>query len=251
MKLVSLQGKVYVANRDANGNPLAFRYLENVPSIEITLESNTVEHFESTSGQRLQDGRLSIGKTAGIALTLDEWTQKNIALALYGTDAVIAGSTVTAEKFPAMLKVGDYVRLKQQDVSSLVIKDSAGAPATLVAGTDYELVSAKHGTVKILDVGAYTQPFKADYQYAGGVNVALFSAAPPELWLKVDGVNTAEGNKAVLAELYRVIFDPASTIQLIHNEGYGPLELAGSVLYDATKVSDATLGQFGRMVEMA
>jgi hypothetical protein len=251
MKLVSLQGNVYVANRDTNGNPLAFRHLGNVPSIEITLESGTVDHFESTSGQRLQDGRLIISKTAGLSMTLDEWTTKNLALALYGTDAVIAGSTVTAEVFPAGLVNGDFVRLTKQDVSAVVIKDSAGVPVTLVEGTDYQITSAKHGTIKILNVGTYIQPFKADYTYAGGTNIALFSAAPPELWLKVDGVNTAEANKPVLAELYRVILDPVAALALIHNEGYGPMELSGAVLYDATKVADTTLGQFGHMVEMA
>lgn len=251
MNLVSLQGNTYLAGRDTNGNPLAFRHLGDVPSIQLQMQSNTVDHFESQSGNRLQDGRLVTSKTASLSITLDEWTAKNLALSLYGTDAVIAGSTVTAETFPDSLAVGDIVRLQQQDVSSVVIKDSNGTPATLVAGTDYEIVSAKHGTIKILSLGAYTQPFKSDYSYAGGTNIALFDTAPAELWMMVDGVNTAESNKPVKAELYKVIFDPVGSLDLIHNEGYGPLELTGAALYDSTKVGDATLGQFGRMIEMA
>jgi len=249
--LVSLQGNVYVANRDSSGNPGAFRSLGNVPEIELSLSTNTVEHFESQSGQRLQDGRLQIGKTASLRMVLDEWDAENLAFALYGSAGVIAGGSVTAEALPTGLQDGDFVRLQQQDVSSVVVKDSAGTPATLTPGTDYEITSAKHGTLKLLNTGAYTQPFVVDYTYAGGTNIAMFDAAPPEIWLRVDGVNTADANRAILAEVYRVLLDPVSSLNLIHNEGYGPMELNGSVLYDTTKTQDPTLGQFGRVVQMA
>lgn len=251
MKLVSLQGNVYLAERDANGDPVVFRHLGNVPNIEVALESNTAEHFESTSGQRLQDGRLIIGKTAGVTIDLDEWTKKNLALALYGVDNVITGASVTGEPVPNPIAQGDFHRLAYQDVSALVITDSAGTPATLVEGVDYEITSAKHGTIKfIADLSGYTQPFTADYTYGDATSIAMFDSAPTEKWLMVDGVNTAEANAPVKAELYRVIFDPVGSMNLIHNEGYGPMQLTGSALYDSTKVGDAELGQFGRMVEV-
>lgn len=251
MQLVSLQGNVYTAERDGNGDPKALRFLENVPDIEIQLQANTVEHNESTSGQRLQDGRLILGKTASIRMVMDYWTAENIAMALYGTSATIAGGTVTGETLPTGLAQGDYVRLANQDISALTIEDSAGTPVALTLGTHYEITSAKHGTVKIIaDLSGFTAPFTADYTYAGGTNVAMFDTAPPPRWIKVDGTNT-EDNTPVLAELYRVQFDPVGSMNLIHNDGYGTFELTGSVLYDSTKVSDTVLGQFGRMIEMA
>lgn len=251
MQLVSLQGDSYVAKRLPNGQPGAFRHLGVAPSIQIQLETNTVDHFESESGNRVQDGRLPLTKTATLSMTLDHWTSENLALALYGTSAIIAGSTVTGEVLPSDLADGDFARLANQDVSSVVVTDSAGSPATLTLGTHYEITSAKHGTIKLLGVSGLTQPFKVDYSFAGGVNLAIFDSAPLELWLMVDGVNTAEANAPVKAELYKVIFDPVSSIEFKHNEGYGMLELTGSALYDSTKVGDATLGQFGRMIEMA
>lgn len=252
MQAVSLQGNVYLATRDANGNPGVFRHVGNAPAIEITPEVNNVERFESTSGQRLQAGRLQLGKTMNLSLTLDEWTKENLALALYGTSATIASGNVTGEALPTGVAQNDYVRLANQDVSSVVINDSAGTPAQLVEGTDYEITSAKHGTIKIIgDLSGYTAPFDADYDFAGGINVAMFDAAPVELWMMVDGVNTAQANLPVKAELYRVLFDPVGSLALIHNDGYGQFELSGSALYDDTKVGDATLGQFGRMIEMA
>lgn len=252
MQAVSLQGNVYLATRDANGNPGVFRHVGNAPAIEITPEVNNAERFESTSGQRLQAGRLQLGKTMNLSLTLDEWTKENLALALYGTSATISSGTVTGEALPTGLAQNDYVRLANQDVSSLILNDSAGTPAQLTLNTDYAETSLKHGTIQILtDLTGYTAPFDADYSYDGGINVSMFDAAPQELWMMVDGVNTAEANKPVKAELYRVLFDPVGAMALIHNEGYGDFELSGSALYDDTKVGDATLGQFGRMIEMA
>lgn len=252
MNLVSLQGPVYAATRDASGNPGAFRSLGDAPTFEVQLQTDTQEHRESSTGLRLQDGRLQLGKTATVNLTLDHWTAANLALALYGTSSVVASDTVTAEALPAGLAQGDFVRLAGVDVSSVVVKDSAGTPATLVLGTDYEVTSAKHGTIRILgDLSGYTAPFRADYSTAGGTNVSMFDTAPSELWLMLDGVNTADANAPVKAELYRVLLDPVGSAALKSPDGYGSLELTGSVLYDETKASDAVLGQFGRLIEMA
>jgi hypothetical protein len=154
---------------------------------------------------------------------------------------------VTNEAFPDDLVVGDFVRLAQQKVSSVVIQDAAGTPATLVADTDYRIESADHGMIEILNLGAYTQPFNADYSYGGGVNVAMFTQPSPVRWLRFQGLNTADSDKPVLVELYRVQFDPIADLGLINAE-YGSLQLAGSALYDAGKSADATLGPFGRMM---
>lgn len=250
MTLWSGQGPVYVAKRDTNGNAQALRLIASC-MVETTLNTTTTDHHESDSGQRVQDGRLITMKKASIKLTTDHWDIENLALGLYSTTTLIAAGTVTAEPMPAGLLAGDYVRTQFQDISTVALKDSAGTPATLVLGTDYEITSAKHGTIKILNVGAYTQPFTVAYAYAGGSNLAVFDTVPPELWIKVDAINTAvDGYPASLVEFYRVILDPVSALA-VKNDAYGPLELNGSVLFDSTKALDATLGQFGRIIQMA
>lgn len=242
------QGKVFLASA-ANGVPGAFRYVGNA-KLSLALSSDVVEHQESTSGNRLTDARLVRTKKAEATLTLEEWTAENLALAFYGQSAAIAAGTVTAEALTTGLVANDYVRLAKPDVSSVVVKDSAGAPATLVAGTHYNVSSAKHGALQFLNVGTFVQPFKVDYSYAGGTNIALFTQPAPERWLRFEGINTADNNKAVLIELYRAAFDPSKALDVI-TEDFGKLELAGACLYDSTKVGDATLGQFGRYVQMA
>jgi hypothetical protein len=199
MTYFSGQGKVYIAPATA-GVPGAFRYVGNVPILNVALETDVLEHKESTSGQRLTDLRIIRGKSSKFSFTLEEFNKDNLALALYGAASSIAGSTVSAETFPTVA-VGDYVRLVHPDVSSLVITDSAGTPATATLGTHYEITSAKHGTVKILSLGAFTQPFKAAYTYATRTNVNMLTQGFTDRWVKFDGLNTVDSNRPVLVDL--------------------------------------------------
>ena len=246
MGYISLQGKMYVA-AVSNGVPGAFRYLGNVPVGGLQFSTDVYTHSESTTGQRLEDLRIPRSKSAKISLTLEDFSKENLALALYGAASAIASGSVTNEALPIALVAGDYVRTAKPNISALVVTDSAGTPATLTAGTHYEITSAVHGTIKFLNVGTFTQPFKLAYSNAAASNVNMFTQNAQELWVKFDAAETVAGQNNKLVELYRVLFDPTSDMELINNET-GKLPLAGSALYDASKVSDAVLGQFGRMV---
>lgn len=246
MPLYSGQGKVFAAPV-VSGAPGAFIDLANVPALNLQFSTTVVEHQESTSGQRLVDGRLITKKDTKFSADLEEFSAENFALGLYGQSSVIAAGTVTAEALPTGLMAGDSARLAQQQVSAVTVKDSAATPATLVLGTDYTVDSAATGRIKFLNVGAYLQPFKVDYSYAGGTNVNMFTQPAPERWLRFEGLNTADSDKPVLIEIYRAVGDPFAQMDLI-SQNYGKFTWAGSALYDATKVADAVLGQFGRVI---
>jgi hypothetical protein len=79
--------------------------------------------------------------------------------------------------------------------------------------------------------------------------IGIFTQALPERFLRLEGINTAQGNAKVLVELYRVAFDPLKEISFISDE-YNKFELEGSLLADTTKPYDAVLGQFGRIVQL-
>lgn len=246
MGYVSLQGRFYAAVV-TNGVPGAFRALGNVPVGGVQLSADTFEHSESQTGNRLQDLRIQRNKRATISLTLEDWSKENLSLAFYGANSSIASGTVTNETLPSGLVAGDIARLAKPKASSIVVKDSAGTPATLTAGTHYEVVSADHGTIKILNPASFVQPFKVDYANAQVTNINMFTQQAQELWVKFDAVETIPGQANKLMEFYRVVFDPVADLGLIHDEN-GPLPLTGSVLYDSTKSADVTLGQFGRVV---
>lgn len=245
----SFQGRVYLGRRDQNGEPVEVRSPGNVADLKLSLKTEVLEHFESQSGQRSLDHRMIKSKSATITLAIEEFTKENLALALYGTVQTSNGGTVTDETVGGVTPVvGDRYFLAHPKVSTLVLKDSAGTPATLTPGTHYT-ADTDFGAIQFLDITSFTAPFKASYAYGAVSEIGIFTQPLPERFLRLEGMNTAQGNARVLVELYRVAFDPLKELALISNE-YNKFELEGSLLADATKPYDAVLGQFGRIVQI-
>lgn len=240
MSLFSFQGKVWLAERDANGQPINPIWVGNAPSLQLQLETETLAKTDSYSGNRLQIGQLNTSKTATINVTFDEWTASNLALAFYGAKTTVATSTVTAEALPTTLAAGEVVRLDHPFVSAVTVDDGGGE---LVAGTDYVIESANSGLLKFLLPP--TDPVTVDYSYAASESLSVFTTQAPERWLLLDGVNTANNNSPVLLDLFKVQFAPVSDLDLITDE-YGSISLTGTVLFD-TLNSGAGLGGFGRI----
>lgn len=245
----SFQGRVYLGERDAQGNPINVRTPGNVASLSLSLNTDVIEHFESMSGQRSVDLRLIKQKSATVSLTIEEFTKENLALALYGNTVTGTSGSVTDEivggSSPA---VGERYFLVHPKVSGLTIVDSAATPATLIAGTHYT-ADLDFGAVQFLDITGFTPPFKASYTYGAVDEVGIFTQPIPERYLRFEGVNTAAGNAKVLIELYRVAFDPLKRLDIITDD-LAKFELEGSLLADPTKPYDAALGQFGRIVQI-
>lgn len=239
------QGKVFVATRDANGNPGPFRDLGNVPALSLTLETDVLEHKESRTGNRLTDLRLVRERTANATLTLESFNVKNLQMLLYGTSVSSGGSSVTNELSPTGLAVGDIVALSRPHVSAVTVNTAPGG-AAWVLNTDYSLDAAS-GMITILSVAKGTA-IEVDFTYAATDIVPMFKDTQQERYLRFVGLNTANANKVVTVELYRVVFDPASTFDLINDE-LAQFELNGSVLYDSTRDANSILGGFGRIIQ--
>ena len=244
MQDFSFQGKVFVGTRLAGGLPGPLTWVGDAPKCDVSLQTESEERKESYSGNRLTSARLQKGNTATIALTLNWANADNLAIGLYGTKLNVVSGSVTAEALPTVA-VGDYVALQHGGISSVVVKDSAGTPATLTAGTHYEVDSANGGTLKFLNLASFVQPFEVDYAYTASADVTMFTATPPERYVFLDGINTVD-NSPVRLRLYRVKFDPMSNLPLI-NEGFGSIEMSGSVLYDSEAAADSDLGGFGKI----
>ncbi len=240
------QGIVYTADRDANGAVSVFRDIGNVSALRITLETDTLEHKESRTGQRLTDYRLVREKRARVSMTVDSYNKANLLMLLYGTSVTIAGGSATNETLPSGLVIGDIIALARPNVSAVSVTDSAGTPITLSLGTQYTIDVAS-GMITFLAIPG-TQPYKVSYTYATEDIIPIFKAAVKERYIRFAGLNTANGNKSVIVELYRLIFDPVGNLDLI-NDALGAFEIAGSILYDSTRDADPNLGGFGRIIQ--
>jgi len=244
------RGIVYLARRDAAGNALAFTDVGNAPDFSFTLKTETKEHKESRSGQDLVDKRLTVGKSADVKVTLEEFSKDNLAMVLYGAHSVLAAGTVTDEAMPAGLVVGQFYGTTKQAISAVTIKDSTAAtPVTLVKDVDYRIASPGGGMIEILNTGALVQPFKISYAHGDTTNINMFTGSAPERWVRFVGKNIADGNREVIVDLYRVTFDPLKNLDMIGSD-LAKFELSGSVLMDTDKSNDAVMGQFGRIVQV-
>ncbi len=248
--LFSLQGYLRVAPILADGSFGALRWMGNVPEATLQLNTDATDKSESYSGQRLQIGRLTTSTTAAFNYTLDYWSASNLALAFNASAQDIAASTVTSEVFPDDLVAGDLVRLSHPFVSGLTITDSAATPVSVPAANVVLDPTAHSANVaKVIDPGAFTQPFKAAYSYEAARNLVLFSRPGAAVYLQFDGVDT-ENDRPVLIELWKVRHNPVAELSLINAE-YGNLAMTSAVLFDPTRDADASLGGFGRMLQKA
>ncbi len=246
MSYFSGQGRVYLAQRDVNGNPLALRWVGNVPDLKVSLNVETIEHKESYSGQRLTDLQLIKSKDGEFSCTLEDFSIENLELSLYGTTSSTTSGAVSAETLPAGIAEGDTVLLANPFASSVTIQDASNTP---LPAAQYTVLETQ-GAVRFDDIttgGPYVQPFKVSYTRGASKRVAMFRSAQPEVWLRFDGVNTANNGAPVILDLYRVAINPTKDLSLISDE-LQRFELSGRVLADVTKAGDTALGQFGRMI---
>jgi hypothetical protein len=246
------QGQMLVAKRSSAGIPGAYWLVGNAPRIEVKPTMERREHKESQSGSRLIDKVQTTTKGGTLDVTLEDIRKDNVALLLSGKKVSLASGSFTSgspDTFPSGLVVGSYVKLSRPNASSVVVKDSAGPPATLTPGTHYVVRDAKHGFIEILSLGAFVQPFKAEYSYAQTDIVTQFEANDDdEYWVYLALTNT-EGapDQAIGYEIYRTVFNAAELIALI-NEEQGSFDISARILRDNTRAADANFGGFGRWI---
>lgn len=240
------QGRILIAKRDsATGALSAFRKLLDVSDFKCSFKTEVKKAKEHESGFRLTAKQITTGKDGTFSFTVTQFTKENYALALHGASSVVAAGTVTAgTPFPVGLVAGDSVGLDFMRVSAVVLKDSAATPATLVLGTNYKVASPDHGTVEMVNVGSFVQPFIPAYAYAAHNQTTVFTSQAPEFSLRYESVNTSEGNKPVLWQFYSCTSEPLNDLSLITDD-FGGMQISGTMLADTSKPVDGSFGQFG------
>ena len=78
--------------------------------------------------------------------------------------------------------------------------------------------------------------------WRGAESTAMFTQPLPERWICFEGLNTADGNREVVIDLYRVAINPARNLD--HHGRTAPVRAFGPVLADLTKPVGGDLGQF-------
>jgi hypothetical protein len=240
------QGKILIGTAAVGAGgirvPGLLRWVGNGTVITPGLQEDVEERNESFSGKRIPHRRLVRGRTGSLNIGFDEFSPENLAFVLGGTlTAVAAAVAVTGYTFPSGAKLGDVLSVPAKNISAAALKDSAGSPATLVAGTDYE-VDSFAGTFTLKNLGAYVQPFKADYTPGAHRKIAALNAGVQELYVQFVGTNTDDGSR-VVADFFKVRFSPVTELPLI-NEGFADFALEGDILADQARSASGSEGQF-------
>jgi hypothetical protein len=243
------KGDVKLAKLDVNGNPLAFSDRGETAVLEFDLITQYADNFRTgKTGPNEQDLHVPIKRELSVTLTLKETTDANLADFLHGTATPeVAGSYTAAGAFPTGILVGETYLIPggHNGLSSVIIKDSAGTPATLVNGTDYT-VNADAGLITFLNLGSYVQPFKAfSYGYKAASGVSVMAQTPAEYCLVYDGINLAVPGEKTFVRIDRVAFMPAAKISM-KCDAVNDYELKGVALLGVGKTQSDGFGTYRR-----
>ncbi|WP_347253455.1 hypothetical protein [Leminorella grimontii] len=235
------QGKVYLALRNEQGQPLAWRWVGDVDSLSVALSVENFDHKESYTGQRSAVRRINTGKDGTVNSTWYEYSPENLATLLYGEQVADASGSVTGEALPLNIKAGDRYSLQHQQVSAVVI-------GSLVEGTDYT-VDPEFGAIEFLT--AQAGPTTVNYSHGSSINSTMFTQPVKELAMRYEGMNLAEDNAKIIVELYKIQFDPVAALNLINTDtSLSGLETTAGVLMDTQRPSDSALGRYGRIIHV-
>lgn len=228
--------------------------LAEIDEISLSVSTEKVEHMSKRLSIASKD--LSVVKSMAMVgkIVTSISTTALLKLGLYGSTATVTGGSFAATAYASGLAAGDIVAhpTGKTRFSSIVLTDSAGSPATLVLGTDYEVYDAAAGLIKILSVGSYTQPFKIAATEAAGTSVGFMTQRIFERCLWFSGINIADNDKPCIVKLHKMQISPFKEWTLLNSGNeVNKYEFEFECLKDTLLAADATLGQYGSYTESA
>ena len=226
------QGKVFFAAI----NPITklaedkARFVGNVPEegFIIAPTVQTIQHNESITGKNRRDAVFYPGQSLTVTVRLENVDLENLTQAMFGTSLRLLEATVTNETHTAYK--GYSFSLNRPNVSSLTIMNPSG----LIFNQDYK-VNFKTGEVFIPENSQIVnESLVTVYYSAPPINrITGYTALNTEVWVRFNGLNMADKLNPIIAEIFKVRFNPASVLEFIKNGFPGTqLELIGEALYE-------------------
>lgn len=241
------QGVVMLATRnEITGEPDGFLPVGNVSALSVAVATTTLEHKESTSGARGIDLRLTQEVNSTINMTLESIDQDNLSLGLYGDSTDVMEGTSESKTFPKV-KLGYIYSLDKLKVSSVVLNsDPSGTATALEEGKNYRL-NEEAGSIYFMTTDEQTAASPTDmlvdeaeveatFDHSAQKVLNALTQGRPERWLRFEGLNTADGNKPVVVDVFRFGADPLQELALI-NEELANIQVEGAALADQTRTT--------------
>lgn len=156
-------GKIYFNRWLDDGTPTVFRHLGNVPKFNLSPKIEKIQKYSSMDAQRELYAEAVKSMEYKATLDINEFTPYNLALALYGEEAIVTQEQKTVENERHVVTVGSPIILPYKKVSGIKlsyaspVSPSISQPKLFVAG------SVKQGTAKVTASGNYSGNDKATY----------------------------------------------------------------------------------------
>lgn len=232
-------GDLYAALIDEAGNLGAYIDFGNVTKLGIQPASEIKEQKSKkrdSYGQVLET--VALQDTAQLAATLETVNRIGLRYAFMGEDQAYSQTSGTVSGTPGettIARLGGWVPLAHEAVSSFVLKDSTGA-TTYVLGTDYEL-NARLGWYRAIPGGAITeaQSLRAAYSYGAFTGAAIRGNVKPQIRarLLLDGKNLVDDSIGIL-DIWEVVLSTSSEFDWF-SEDWNTVELQGRLKTPAGK----------------
>jgi hypothetical protein len=215
-------GIVYVNGRDVG----------NASGVKIDIEQETKEqpNYRGGGGNAAEITKV---KSVKLSMTLNDFSNANLALGLRGKVEVLTAGAVIDEVISAILD-GLADTAKMIDTTIPPVVTNAAGSTTYDVDVDY-VVSA--GGIRALSTGAITaaESLKVSYTSKAGNALQALVESGAEVKVIVDGVNDATGKPYTL-KFYRWKPSPTSGLDLIGDD-FGSFDIEGGVLADSSIVA--------------
>lgn len=237
------RGNVYLQEINADGSlDTAITLCTDSFSISLATESGT--HVNKCGAVDVEDARFTKSQSASLTMALADVQDRNFALGVLGTvNAVGSPGTVTDEALPDTIAIGDVYFLggktRHRAITGLAISG-------MTVDVDYTL-DAPSGKLSFLTASAGSPASTADYGYTDPQYTSMFTGGVKNYFLSYEFINKQAANDPGSLELYKVRFDPASTMDFQSDE-LQVMSLKGSALADVDRDEDGELGWFGRRI---
>ncbi len=149
--------------------------LGNLPNVSFQRVISEIEHFAyvASASARLKDLNIVTDVGFKVPVTIDELFAENWNLLMFGngtTTTTQSGATITDELTNAPVLLDRSIFTVETNISALTIDGTGGTP-TYVLNTDYELINAVTGEIKILSSGSITTGLALELNYTSAARV--------------------------------------------------------------------------------
>lgn len=174
-------------------DPEGERYFGNSPEAAFSIESETLDHFDSDHGVKEKDESVPLSTNRTGSFVTDNIDPENISLFFFGSTSAltVTGATVTGEEINGVIPGLTYqlgatltnpsgARLIDGSTPPTVTDDTTPSPTSYAEGADYKL-NLELGRLEIVKGGAITlgKNLRLGYQTLTSTRPRVISGSNP------------------------------------------------------------------------